>query len=621
MQERSTVDNPAVPIGGAGLRISLSLKDARAPMDAPSSAPTPAGTVTSNDTMQIAGPLPVLKRPRVSEAGPSLRSLTMLHGALTASASSLQWHAHVIEASCIRLHQRVRNAATRSEASLLDFLQELELWHRRRRYAFMHSVSTCTKMLDAHEELLDLTAKQLLGTALLLAEVAPVAVHTWLASLEAAAAVHLSMPLHPIRFNFNQLVSYSMRAVVGMLGSCIVVVRCLPSAAGVQMSGSGLQHYEGRAGEAAAQAAAPIQLQLVDSHGAGIDDVALDDVCAVALDCLGNPLQHVTWAQEQLAPSVMQLSFSITTVDTPQLCIYVTVFGKPVRGCPLLVRARRSLDSVAARGMLLFKRSYSGHHGGLAVNRNARLFAVSNVLRSDVQVFSLPGNQSVAAFGGEGDSPGKFLQPNKLCFRSHELSLFIADTGNHRIQEVSLHGAPLRCLGVGQLPGEVNGLCADARHVVVGLWDARAVAPGRVAVFSDETGEFLRWIGPHGPAAHQLGSFCLGMRLHADELTIAHADSRFRGRVTRLRLDGSLVFEVESMDASMQGAWPVDVEVMDTGDIVIADAQAGANCIHVFSCDGRRQLAVHELNGPIALATAGGKLFILNHECVHVWEP
>lgn len=101
-----------------------------------------------------------------------------------------------------------------------------------------------------------------------------------------------------------------------------------------------------------------------------------------------------------------------------------------------------------------------------------------------------------AEFGRRGSEPGEMLWPRSVALGDDE-RLFIADSGNHRIQIFSPEGKSIGCFGkLGSGPGELR----NPGGVVLGLQGELYVADtgnDRVEVF-DAQGGFLREWGGHG---------------------------------------------------------------------------------------------------------------------------
>jgi hypothetical protein len=49
-------------------------------------------------------------------------------------------------------------------------------------------------------------------------------------------------------------------------------------------------------------------------------------------------------------------------------------------------------------------------------------------------------------WGSQGDGPGEFLNPESIAIDTHN-NLYIADTGNHRIQKFSAEGVFIKIRG------------------------------------------------------------------------------------------------------------------------------------------------------------------------------
>jgi sugar lactone lactonase YvrE len=102
--------------------------------------------------------------------------------------------------------------------------------------------------------------------------------------------------------------------------------------------------------------------------------------------------------------------------------------------------------------------------GGVAAGTNLRIY-VADTGNDRIQVFSL-GGVWLQTFGGTGSLPGQFDEPRGLAIVPTGVyagALAVADAGNDRVQIVSPTGSPLDVVGAGQLeaPAAVSAYGGD----------------------------------------------------------------------------------------------------------------------------------------------------------------
>jgi DNA-binding beta-propeller fold protein YncE len=120
-------------------------------------------------------------------------------------------------------------------------------------------------------------------------------------------------------------------------------------------------------------------------------------------------------------------------------------------------------------------------------------------LREDISAVL---GQPLLVFGRRGSRPGELDSPSGLAVDSRG-NLYVADTGNHRVQKLSPRGKPLAAWGSrGSGPGQFE----SPGGVAVGPGDVVYVADGgnhRIQAF-DASGRLLRQWGSRGRGAGQL---------------------------------------------------------------------------------------------------------------------
>ncbi len=141
--------------------------------------------------------------------------------------------------------------------------------------------------------------------------------------------------------------------------------------------------------------------------------------------------------------------------------------------------------------------TYSHEVGGLAdpsavlVNDDGTTLALEWAL--DRIVVLAPDGERTAVLGGPGAGPGQLRGARDMALGPEGL-LWIADTGNHRVQVWTIHGEFVRAFGAfGSASGELNaphGIAVDGERVVVA-----DTLNDRVQVFDREGHSLLRFGG------------------------------------------------------------------------------------------------------------------------------
>ena len=130
---------------------------------------------------------------------------------------------------------------------------------------------------------------------------------------------------------------------------------------------------------------------------------------------------------------------------------------------------------------------------------SAKELFVVDVLSHDIKVFDAKGGLS-RTIGGRGEKPGEFNFPSAITGDA-EL-LWIADTGNNRIQGIKRSGEPVKVFGQA---GDASGDLAMPKAVAVDPEGHIYVVDGRfenIQIFSTE-GELLLYLGEEGTGPGQ----------------------------------------------------------------------------------------------------------------------
>ncbi len=215
-------------------------------------------------------------------------------------------------------------------------------------------------------------------------------------------------------------------------------------------------------------------------------------------------------------------------------------------------------------------------------------------------------------FGACGRAPGQLLEPRAVAL-GREDRVFVADSGNHRIQVFTLDGKPVGGWG---RAGSGDSEFLFPAGIAVGPGGEVYVADSgndRIQVF-DETGKLLRKWGRRGTAS---GEFSSPRWLTAtrDQVVVVEAD---RPRIQVFTPAGEFVRAFGGFgDAPGQFRSPSGVAADEQGNLYVADA--GAHRIQKLDPQGTPllrwgQWGVHPglFSSPAGLAYKDGKLYVVD---------
>jgi hypothetical protein len=223
--------------------------------------------------------------------------------------------------------------------------------------------------------------------------------------------------------------------------------------------------------------------------------------------------------------------------------------------------APRSLASVHAAAVLRFVGAgfcgktvhavhitpvYAYACNGVAVSHDgANIFLLDSY---SINVHSVQDGRRVRVVGTYGSGPLHFSHPSSIYAEPHSTgSVFVADSGNKRIQVLSAGLDFLAFMGVGQL-AEPWSVCADADFVYVGDWhqntyDTLGYSLGRngpatytVVVFERTTGTVVRRLARGHDGGGTVG-FCASLCV-VPQIGCVAVQNSIHKRIQYFQLDG-----------------------------------------------------------------------------------
>lgn len=297
------------------------------------------------------------------------------------------------------------------------------------------------------------------------------------------------------------------------------------------------------------------------------------------------------------SPGTLSLHYTVpdcTFGQLPLVTLHIFAFGRPLPGSPFEVRP--CLGTGTQRRVLPMA---SGTPGGLAVSPDASCAFVSFPGTHRVEVYNLGSGERVGVFGSQGAGPGQFQEPRGLaCACTPIPTLLVAETGSHRVQEVTLTGTHTRMLGQGlvQCP---NSVAVSGGCLAVGC-APRGDAPS-VWLLDYDTGDVVRSFGPAGSGRGCVRK-CTGLGFAPEDGGVIVCDSGGRDpRAVWFSAGGEFVRNVHTPCAS--------VAFTAAGEIVLGDPFSGRVC--VCAPDGSAVARAWPCASPVAIAVAGPLLCVL----------
>lgn len=254
-------------------------------------------------------------------------------------------------------------------------------------------------------------------------------------------------------------------------------------------------------------------------------------------------------------------------------------------------------------------------HAGVVITPDGSLLLVTNNERHCVTVLDVHRGTAVQEFGTQGAGRLEFDEPQKLCCSS-DGKVIIADSGNKRLQEVTVTGEYCRFIGSGSFDGQaVHAVACDGVHVVAGK-GGPVVSGSLIYVFAYSSGAYLRRLGRHGD---ELGC-CSGLRFlpSVDPERVEHqiivADC-VQGNTTVFELDGTMV---KRLTDGVSGLF-FDIDVVGEDQLLVVTKSQEVRLLHntalaplIVNWWGGKGSGPGTFEEPTAIAIGDGVVYVLD---------
>jgi len=350
-----------------------------------------------------------------------------------------------------------------------------------------------------------------------------------------------------------------------------------------------------------------------DAAGMAADWLTAGDVTVSLRDVRGGVVVGHVASAAVVEPGVLQVTFEVSEEGVSEVELSVSVCGVTLGGGPWRVWCGCKAEGVYVTTLPLYD---ARHNGGLAITSDSSHMVVSNFSSHQLTVYRLSDGSHVRTFGTFGKAAGEIKGPLGLCMTKED-TILVAEYRNKRIQEMTLEGDHVKCIGVGVINEGVQGVVMHGDVVAVGKYGG--IHPNRIMLFSYTSGALLSQFGGWGNGEGQYKDVT-GIEFTADGKHLIIVDYR-NSRVSLATVEG--VF-VRFIGGGVLGGCHKDVSFNSAGEVVVADYSNHRVC--VFSPSDGALLRTWGANGtgnsqfmsPRVLATSRNRLYVLDQSSARV---
>ena len=292
----------------------------------------------------------------------------------------------------------------------------------------------------------------------------------------------------------------------------------------------------------------------------------------------------------------------------------VTINGEQIKGSPYNIVVGRNYQAIDKPSKIVNANSSMGKSWGIAFGRNG-LWAVADCSNHCVYIFD-DKDQLVRKFGSNGSNDGQFNYPRGVAFDSHN-HLYVADTGNHRVQKFDIN--------------RPNGRFLIMQFGSRGTSDGQLIGPFGVTIHDDKL-----YVADKGNKRISVftGQFCFTFRSDNltspydvavspdNELLVADCDTH---SICKFTLDGNYLgkFATRASDSGQLDK-PHSLATDLNGFIVVADT---GNCrVSIFDkhgywiqCFGSKGSSDGQFSNPHGVAVSpNGSIYVSDHNTKRV---
>ena len=210
-----------------------------------------------------------------------------------------------------------------------------------------------------------------------------------------------------------------------------ILLPCLPDPLNCRATGKGLD-------VAIVEEKSTVILQAVNFRGKPYNEEIKSMNCKLVSEITGKKQYCCV---ERRGQSQYEISYEPTFKGRHQL--HVIVEGQHIKGSPFSVAVKSPVEKL---GIPILTKSRIQGPWGVAINNKRGEVVISSKIAHCVSVLS-PVGEKLRTFGTRGSCQGQFRGPRGLAV-DPKGNIFVADSGNHRIQKFTAEGQFLAAVGV-----------------------------------------------------------------------------------------------------------------------------------------------------------------------------